>query len=101
VVLYLLKVNRGIHGYELMGLFGEYAISASDLDSAAIYRTLRQLEADGLVLSEWDTAGGGSPRRRYTLTSDGELRFDAWIKQLDRLSKALSDFVGFAGTAVR
>ena len=57
-----------------------------------IYRHLRQLENDGLVLSEWETEGAGPARRVYRLTAEGREMLDLWIeymkKELARLKKA-------------
>src|ERR1700694_5428243 len=62
-----------LHGYAiweklmLMGIPG-----MNESDRAAIYQTLRQLEREGKVKSEWDTASDGPARRIYTLTAAGE-----------------------------
>ena len=98
VVLYLLKARPGTHGYELLGLLGDHALTDADIDSAALYRTLRQLEAERLVNSEWDTSNSGPPRRTYTLTSDGEARLAWWLMQLEQLRDAISGFVANART---
>ena len=41
------------------------------LDRGSVYRTLRQLEKDGLVISGWDTSKDGPARRLYSLTDAG------------------------------
>jgi len=40
-------------------------------DPGGVYRTLRRLEEDGLVVSDWEEGEAGPQRRRYTLTADG------------------------------
>jgi len=41
-------------------------------DSADVYRTLQELEQDGLVETSWDTEAAGQPRKWYTITSLGK-----------------------------
>jgi PadR family transcriptional regulator PadR len=57
------------HGYELIRRMSAFGFEA--LDRGSVYRTLRQLEKDGLVVSGWDTSKDGPARRLYTLTDAG------------------------------
>jgi len=62
-------------------------------DSAAIYRALKQLEADGDLAADWDTSGAGPAIRVYRLTARGWKSLDAWREDvLDRLAN-LQHFV--------
>ena len=70
----LLLVDRGAtYGYELRGELEAHAIS---IDSAVVYRTLRRLEADGLVKSRWIKSGVGPRRRSYDITPTGTRQLD-------------------------
>lgn len=64
------------HGYELMSRMTVFGFEA--LDRASVYRTLRQLEKDGLVSSDWDTSSDGPARRLYSLTDAGRNYLNAW-----------------------
>lgn len=44
-----------------------------------IYTTLRQMEKDGLVSSEYLEAEGAPDRRYYTLTDAGRQELDTWL----------------------
>ena len=57
------------HGYELIRRMSAFGFET--LDRGSVYRTLRQLEKDGLVTSGWDTSKDGPARRLYTLTDAG------------------------------
>jgi PadR family transcriptional regulator PadR len=59
------------HGYELIRRMSAFGFET--LDRGSVYRTLRQLEKDGLVTSGWDTSNDGPARRLYTLTDAGRL----------------------------
>ena len=79
------------HGYELMqrlALFGFESI-----DPGSVYRTLRQLERDGLVSSDWDTNSSNGPARRvYSLTDSGETYLQTWASALRGYQSMLDSF---------
>ncbi|MFH0750866.1 MAG: helix-turn-helix transcriptional regulator, partial [Chloroflexota bacterium] len=67
----LLLVGEGeTHGYALIGRLNALGVAPEGVDVGMAYRTLRELEAEGLVLSAWVTEGG-APRREYHLTPEG------------------------------
>lgn len=67
-VLLLVSEQRG-HGYDLAARLGELGFDG--LDPGGLYRTLRTLEADGLLRSWWDGSDRGPARRMYELTGAG------------------------------
>lgn len=92
-VLYLLGAGAAAHGYDLLGEVNAMELSDAEVDPGAIYRTLRQLEAEGAVVSAWDTSGGGPARRNYELTDLGRARLASWVELLDRRAEAMARFV--------
>ena len=65
-----LLADRPTHGYELLELLPE--LSGDDrVDVGNLYRTLRALEDEGIVASEWSADLPGPTKRTYTLTDDG------------------------------
>lgn len=66
--LLLVSEERG-HGYDLAARLGELGFEG--LDPGGLYRTLRTLEADGLLRSWWDGSDRGPARRMYELTGAG------------------------------
>ena len=96
--LLLLLLQKPSHGYELM----ERLIENEEVpcaDPGLLYRTLRQLEEDGLVRSEWDTEGSGPARRLYEVTPDGVEYLHAWAVRVretrGRLERFLSDYEAY------
>lgn len=67
-MLLLVSEERG-HGYDLAARLGELGFEG--LDPGGLYRTLRTLEADGLLRSWWDGSDRGPARRMYELTGAG------------------------------
>lgn len=95
-VLYLLGRGQAAHGYDLIAEVNELGLTDSPVDAGAIYRCLRGLEAEGAVVSAWDTSGGGPARRNYQLTDLGRARLASWVKVISRRAQAMSEFVKLA-----
>src|SRR6516225_1276747 len=79
-VLLAISLQHG-HGYLIeeylrgLGFFG--------LEMSTLYRTLRQLEKDGLLRSDWEPGPAGPARRVYSLTDAGQAWLDAWARALE------------------
>lgn len=67
-LLFLLSM-RSSYGYELRREFGLRGLS---LDPALMYRTLRDMESNGLITSRWVGSGEGPRRRVYEITAAGQ-----------------------------
>lgn len=93
LVLFLLKKKGRSYGYELVGALQSHALTDTKIEHGALYRTLRQLENNGHVVSEWDTSGSGPSRRIYELTESGENHLWEWEEVMEHLSKSMKDFV--------
>jgi len=88
-LLVMLKRSH-LHGYEIMKeLREEFGITA---DPGSVYRTLRSLEADGLICSHWDPHDHGPARRVYELTNDGALALERWADALRIYRTTLDGF---------
>jgi PadR family transcriptional regulator PadR len=90
--LLLLLADRPTHGYELLELLPE--LSGEDrVDVGNLYRTLRSLEDEGIVASEWSGDLPGPTKRTYTLTSEGHDLLAAWLEAVEELRDGLTDFL--------
>jgi len=96
VLLFLLKRKGRSYGYELANELREYALTDAEIEVAALYRTLRQLEQNDCVTSHWDTQVSGPARRIYTLTPRGEQHLGEWVTVLKNLSRSMTRFVRVA-----
>ena len=79
--------SANAYGYQLTQLLTEAGLPA--FDSGTVYRTLRQLEKEGLVSSFWDTSESGPARRMYTLTEGGATFLDVWLDVLKKYQSVL------------
>ena len=78
------------HGYELIRRMSAFGFET--LDRGSVYRTLRQLEKDGLVISGWDTSKEGPARRLYSLTDAGRAYLEACAASLRGYQMMLNHF---------
>jgi len=93
--LLLLLHKRNAHGYELAEAIKPFGFDERHpVDSSLIYRTLRRLEADGMVTSDWDTVSSAGPARRvYHLTEAGDRYLAAWMADLRETARMLMAFL--------
>ncbi|NPV59478.1 MAG: PadR family transcriptional regulator [Actinobacteria bacterium] len=91
-LLYLIKRGPS-YGYQLTEDIGTLPFPGPAPDSAAVYRTLRELERSGLVVSRWEHGEAGPSRRIYSITSMGEERLKAWVEAFRERAKLLEAFV--------
>ncbi|PIZ35668.1 MAG: PadR family transcriptional regulator [Armatimonadetes bacterium CG_4_10_14_0_8_um_filter_66_14] len=91
-VLLLLKEQGSSHGYDLASKVNAEGLSQYPVEPGAIYRCLRQLEAQGCVQSEWDTSGSGPAKRGYVLTDEGDMLLRGWAEVLARRGEAMVRF---------
>jgi poly-beta-hydroxybutyrate-responsive repressor len=84
--------KKPAHGYELMETLAKEDDHPAP-DPGALYRTLRQLEEEGLVRSTWDTDGTGPARRVYELTDQGLEYLHAWAINIRRTKARLECFL--------
>lgn len=99
-ILLLLQRTGEAHGYELASQLGQYALTDTAVETAALYRTLRLLERNGNVRSRWHTGKSGPARRVYRLTPAGEDHLQEWVAVLAHMSDSMNKFLKAAG-AVR
>jgi DNA-binding PadR family transcriptional regulator len=91
ILLSLCRRGRA-YGYELLDEVNQTSLSDQEasIDTGVLYRTLRALEAAGLVVSDWDTGGSGAARRFYELTDAGVEHLALWTEHLERISDAMA-----------
>jgi poly-beta-hydroxybutyrate-responsive repressor len=92
-VLLLMLREWSSYGYELMEKMTSFGLTA--MNPGTFYRTLRQMEKDGMVRSSWDTSEGGPARRIYSITDAGEAYLKFWADSLDQYQKMMDTFFRF------
>ncbi len=89
-ILLLMLRQWNSYGYELMEKMSTFGLAA--MNPGTFYRTLRQMEKDGMVRSNWDTSEGGPARRVYSITDAGEAYLNYWARSLDQYQRMMETF---------
>lgn len=88
-------LQRESYGYELIRNIQRFGFVEGNAPPGMIYRHLRQLEQDGLVLSKWETEGSGPAKRVYKLTDEGKEVLSIWIGYMRKQAQNLQAFIGY------
>ena len=80
-LLQLLSQGTG-HGYVLMEQLQQFGISTDALNISTLYRTLRHMEKEGCLESEWEQGGPGPKRRIYLISEKGKKELEIRIRMM-------------------
>ncbi|GAA0916313.1 PadR family transcriptional regulator [Virgisporangium ochraceum] len=69
------------HGYDLKQSYDKRFGGVRPLRFGQVYRTLAQLQRDGLVEIVGVEAGAGPDRKRYAITSEGATDLEQWLAE--------------------
>ena len=90
----LVMLHQGeAHGYSLMNGLGRFGFDLAMLDPSLVYRALRDMEAAGLVVSEWAEESLGPQRRVYRATHAGEEYLAQWAADLRHTRQQIDDLL--------
>ena len=89
-VLLLSLKDWSLHGYKLIQELTRYGFTS--IDQGNVYRTLRQLEKDNLIKSEWDTTTSGPAKRIYSITEAGEAYLSTSTDALEQYQSIINRF---------
>ncbi|KUK14617.1 MAG: PadR family transcriptional regulator, regulatory protein PadR [bacterium] len=88
--------KKPAHGYSLIEELSGLGIEPSLFHHSSIYRALRALEVEGLLISDWDVGEGGPPKRVYRITERGKAFLKRWassarenLKVIERVIKLI------------
>ena len=80
-LLQLLSQGTG-HGYVLMEQLQQFGISTDALNISTLYRTLRHMEKEGCLESEWEEGGPGPKRSIYLISEKGKKELEIRIRMM-------------------
>jgi PadR family transcriptional regulator, regulatory protein PadR len=89
VALVVLR-EESSYGYDLMERLEEFGFE--EINPGTLYRTLRQMENEGLCVSELETTEDGPARRTYSITDAGESYLAAWAEGCKRYQNVMDCF---------
>ena len=91
-ILLTLK-GKPSHGYELIQNISQFEFIEGNAPPGMIYRHLREMEDNGLVISEWKTDEAGPAKRIYRLTTEGNEVLCSWIDYMGTQAKKMLAFI--------
>lgn len=77
-LLCLLKEAKS-YGYSLMENLADFGFSQDEVNISVIYRKLRAMEKENLVVSSWSESDQGPKKRIYEITDQGMEELDDWV----------------------
>ena len=90
VLSVLSQLGKPTSGYLLVQELGERGIP---MEANTLYPLLRRLEKQGLLKSEWETAGA-KPRKYYVRTELGEAVYQKLKAHWQKLTKNMEELLG-------
>ena len=66
-----LLADESMYGYQMVKELQARSEGYFEMEQGTLYPALHRLERDGLVRSEWQIIGEGSPRKYYNITDEG------------------------------
>ncbi len=89
----LLLVAQGpTYGYKLIGELNELGVAPEGIDAGMVYRTLRSMDAEGLVTTTWGPESD-QPRREYRLTDEGACALADWMDVMSERKRLIEHFL--------
>ena len=88
-------VRKESYGYELIRNIQRFGFIEGNAPPGMIYRHLRKLEEEGLVLSKWETEGSGPAKRVYKLTDEGKEVLAIWVDYMIKQAEKLESFINY------
>jgi poly-beta-hydroxybutyrate-responsive repressor len=88
--------ERAHYGYELMQRMPGFGTT----HPGVMDRSLRQMEKEGMVFSEYDGLDGELSRRRYSIMESGRACLERWANSLEECQKKIDLFLSvYEGSA--
>jgi PadR family transcriptional regulator PadR len=81
------------HGYELIERLKEMGVKYETYEVGYVYKTLRNMEKDGILESRWNVKEKGAAKRIYRITEKGKMNLENWADVLTNIRDSISNFL--------
>jgi len=85
-----LLARKAMYGYELAATVHRDTDGAFQWREGSLYPSLHKLEADGLIVGEWEEKETGRKRRYYHLTKEGRAALKEKVQSWSELCAAVN-----------
>lgn len=101
ILAVLAKAGEPRHGYLIIQEMADGPMFGGKApDPTGVYRILKQMENNGLVVSAWDTSESGPAKRCYSLTDEGRACLRRWVDSLACYVASIEELRGIACDAL-
>ena len=91
--LLLFLAQGEAHGYELIEKLKEMGVKYETYEFGYVYKTLRNMEKEGLLSSRWNVKEKGAAKRIYRITDAGKSNLDEWARVLGNIKDSIESFL--------
>ncbi len=88
----LMIATEPTHGLGILSKMDEH-VPFHRMDTAVIYRTLKDFEANGLITSNWADSAAGPKKKIYTITDKGMKKLEEYREDIDKSLNNLQMFI--------
>jgi DNA-binding PadR family transcriptional regulator len=82
------------HGYQIAQVLSDLLMFEGRApDTAGIYRALKEMQDEGLVISHWQTAQAGPAKKLFEITPEGMECLNNWKKTLRDYRTAVDELL--------
>jgi DNA-binding PadR family transcriptional regulator len=97
----MLLAGADLHGYDIVRRLTDLPTFKGERPNpAGVYRTLRAMEAEGLITASWELSESGPAKRRYRMTKDGHACVGKWVDTLREYQVAVAGLLALAEQAL-
>ncbi len=90
----LLFLSMGeAHGYELIEKLKDMGVKYETYEVGYVYKTLRNMEKDGILESRWNVKEKGAAKRIYRITEKGKQNLASWAAVLENIRDSIGNFL--------
>jgi DNA-binding PadR family transcriptional regulator len=101
ILTVLAASDEPLHGYVIVQKAAESPMfGGTKPDATGVYRTLKQMEENGLVTSHWETPKAGPAKRTFTLTNEGRDSLRRWVDSLACYTATINELRTVASSAL-
>ncbi|WP_035586982.1 PadR family transcriptional regulator [Hippea jasoniae] len=91
--LLLFLAQGEAHGYELIEKLKEMGVKYETYEFGYVYKTLRNMEKEGLLSSRWNVKEKGAAKRIYRITDAGKKNLSDWARVLANIKDSIESFL--------
>jgi len=87
--------EKQTYGYNLIKSIEEISQGRHKIKSGTMYTTLRRMEQENLLKSEWKKSKSGPDSREYKITKKGEEFLKTWLEMIIERKKMIDKMAKF------